>query len=292
MKALAFAKLNLTLEVLGRRDDGYHEVRSILQTVDLADCLEFLPASGLHVECDEPTLNGQANLVWQAAESLARHGKVEPRARITIQKHIPTSMGLGGGSSDAACALMALNKLWGLELSIEDLAQVAEGLGSDVPFFLWGGTALVHGRGEQVTPLPPLPPMSVTLVCPGASLENKTAAMYGRLTPAHYSDGGITHRMIQILAGGQFVLESVVGLFHNAFEAVATQAFPDLDWLWRDLSNLAPGRFHMSGAGPALFALPSSESDYQRVSGALQPYGTRVYLVRTVTPELAPLSRS
>ena len=285
MKTLAFAKLNLTLEVLDRRGDGYHEVRSILQTIDLADDLEILPAPALRVECDDPSLNGQANLVWHAAVSLASLGNTQPQAHIYIQKHIPKGMGLGGGSSDAASALVALNRLWGLELTIEELAGVAAGLGSDVPFFLWGGTALAQGRGEQVTALPPLPVMPVTVVCPETTLPDKTASLYACLTPAHYSDGGITRRMIEILAGGQFVVESVEGLIHNVLEGVASQAFLDLSWLEQKMKDLASSRFHLSGAGPALFALPSCENEYQRVANALQPYNVGVYLVNTVTPQ-------
>ena len=282
--SLAFAKLNLTLEVLGRREDGYHEIKTIVQTIDLADRLEFFPSSHLQVECNDPLLGGQANLVWQAAQDLAKAGGVEARARVTIEKHIPTGMGLGGGSSDAACALVSLNQLWDLNLSLEDLAVIAAGIGSDVPFFLWGGTALAEGRGERVSPLPPLPALPVILICPDITLPDKTAAMYSKLTPASFSDGGVTRRMIQILAEGQFVGDSVGGLIQNAFEEVAWTAFPDFLPVREKLGQLAPGRFHLSGAGPALFALPSSESDRQEVADALQPYGVGVYLVHTVSP--------
>ena len=287
METLAFAKLNLTFEVLGRRNDGYHEVRTILQTIDLADRLEVLPAPSLRVECDDPSLSGEANLVWRAAASLAERVNKEPQAHIHIRKHIPVGMGLGGGSSDAAAALVALNRLWGLGLSTDELAQVAAGLGSDVPFFLWGGTALAQGRGEQVAPLPPFPALPVTLVCPSTTLPNKTASLYSRLTPAHYSDGGVTRRMTEFLAGGHFAGETVEGLIHNVFEEVAPQAFPDLGWLQERIDKLAPGRFHLCGAGPALFALPSSKTEYQRVAEALQPHGVAVYLVHTVAPEQA-----
>ena len=125
----------------------------------------------------------------------------------------------------------------------------------------------------------------MTLICPGATLPNKTASMYGRLTPAHYSDGGITHRMIENLTGGQFVVESVAGLIHNVFEEVAPKAFLDLGWLQQKMNDLARGRFHLSGSGPALFALPSCENEYQRVANALQLYDVGVYLVNTVTRE-------
>ena len=132
---------------------------------------------------------------------------------------------------------------------------------------------------------PSLPSLPVTLICPSTSLPNKTATMYSSLTRAHYSDGGVTRRMIQILVGGQFIGDSLEGLMHNAFEPLASQAFIDLGWLLGVLNGVAPGRFHLSGAGPALFSLPSDESEYQRVADALHPYGVGVYLVHTCTPE-------
>ena len=285
MEAPAYAKLNLALEVLGRRDDGYHEVRSILQTIDLADRLEIEPASSLSVECDDASLNGEANLVWQAAVALAKRGNTEPQASIYIHKRIPLAMGLGGGSSDAASALVALNRLWGLDLTVEELAQVAGTIGSDVAFFLSGGTALATGRGERVTPLPPLPPIAVILVCPKYTVPNKTASVYSTLTPGHYSDGGITRRMTEILLSGQFVRESVAGLLYNVFDEVAPQVFPGLGRIRQQLDDLAPGRYHLSGAGPGLFGLPSSEFDYQWVANALQPYGAEVYLVLATASE-------
>jgi 4-diphosphocytidyl-2-C-methyl-D-erythritol kinase len=271
----AFAKINLTLEVLGRRDDGYHEVRTILQTVDLADWLDIRPAPSLLVGCEDPTLNGDVNLVWRAAVALAQSYGVEPKARIFIQKRIPAGMGLGGGSSDAAAVLLALNRLWGLSLSKEELAQVAADIGSDVPFFLWGGTALAEGRGERTTPLPPLPSMSVLLICPKETMPGKTARLYSRLTPAHYSDGEITCRAVKTLMVGQFVVDSV----YNVFEEVAFQEFPGLGQLYRQVEGLGAARPHLSGAGPALFCLLSSEEEHQRITKALQSYDVKAYLV-------------
>ena len=279
MEVQAFAKLNLTLEVLGRREDGYHQVRTILQTIDLADRLEISPARSLSVECDDRSLQGDANLVWQAAKALAVAGNHQPAAHIYIQKHIPVGMGLGGGSSDAAAALLSLNQLWGLGLSIHELSQVAAGLGSDVAFFLRGGTALGEGRGEIIEPLNPLPSLPVTLICPECTIPNKTSKMYSLLTPAHYSDGGVTRRMIRALVGGGFAPD----LMYNVFEAVAWQAFPDLSWLYQQSEGHTSDRLHLCGAGPAWFTLPSSEDEFHRLSDALQPYAVGVYRVNTVT---------
>ena len=284
MEVLAYAKVNLTLEILGRRNDGYHEVRTILQTIDLADRLQVSKSPRLQVECDQPELSGRSNLVWKAAASLAERAGVSPQVCIRIQKRIPVGMGLGGGSSDAAAALSALNRLWELDLGIDELSRTAAELGSDVPFFLTGGTALAQGRGEQVASLPALPRLPLTLVCPGTTVANKTAGMYSRVTLAHYSDGGVTRRMVETLAGGQFIAESVPGLVFNAFEDVAAQAFPDYDWLRQDLAEMAPGRFRLAGAGPAMFALPSSENEHKRVEQALKPYPVDVYFAHTITP--------
>ena len=285
MDVLAYAKLNLTFEVLGRRNDGFHQITTIMQTIGLADLLRIEPDSVLKVECEYPELAGEQNLVWRAAVELAKIGNVEPRARITIEKHIPVGMGLGGGSSDAAAALLGLNLLWDLRLSVDELAPIAAGLGSDVSFFLWGGTALAQGRGEQITSLSPLPALAVTLVFPDLVIPNKTATMYSRLTLGQFSDGGVTRQMIQILTAGQFVRESVSGLVFNAFSKVAAQSYPELTELCREVADQGGPAMHLCGAGPALFTLPSSEEEHQRIAELLQPHSAGVYLVTTVPTE-------
>ena len=284
MEIKAFAKLNLTFEVLGRRDDGYHEIKSIMQTIDLADELNVQASNSLSVECDDPELTGDANLVWKAATELAKARGIQPRAKIALRKRIPVAMGLGGGSSDAAAALVALNRLWGLDIKTEELASVASEIGSDVSFFLCGGTALAEGRGERVSPLPSIPPMYVTLVFPDITVPNKTKTMYSKLTPANYSDGGVTRRMLQILAGGQFVRESVRGCVYNAFEDLASWEFPLLAEMRRDVAAEGGPDLHLCGAGPALFTIPGSDIEHQAIADTLQPRGAGVYLVSTTPP--------
>ncbi len=285
MEVLAYAKLNLTFEVLGRRTDGFHQITTIMQTIGLADLLQIEAGSDLKVECEYPELAGEQNLVWRAAVELAKIGNVEPAARITVEKNIPVGMGLGGGSSDAAAALLGLNLLWDLGLSVDELAPIAAGLGSDVSFFLWGGTALAQGRGEQITSLSPVPPLAVTLVFPDLAIPNKTGTMYSRLTLGQFSDGGVTRQMVQILTAGQFVRESVSGLVFNAFSEVAAQSYPQLAELCREVAEDGGPAMHLCGAGPALFALPSSEEEHQRIAELLQPHSAGVYLVTTVPPE-------
>jgi 4-diphosphocytidyl-2-C-methyl-D-erythritol kinase len=283
MRVQAYAKINLTLEILGRRIDGYHQVKTILQTIDLADRLDFEPAVRLRLDCDDPTLNGEANLVWQAAVLLARQAGIEPRARIFLRKRIPVGFGLGGGSSDAAAALLALNQLWNTGRSLDQLYAIAAQLGSDVPFFLRGGTALAEGRGERVNPLPGLPEMPVLLVCPDDTFDAKTGRLYSRITQAHYSDGGVTRRLVQTLMGGQ--LEA--SMLYNVFENVAFQAFPGLSDLYQRVADLVVSPPHLSGAGPALFCLPSGEEEYRQVTKALQYCKANTYLVRAIIPRPA-----
>lgn len=286
MEIPAYAKLNLTFEVLERLDDGYHLVTTIMQTIALADKLRFEPNDELKVECEYPELAGEQNLVWQAAVALAKVGGIEPAAKITVEKHIPVAMGLGGGSSDAATALLGLNKLWKLGLSIDELATIAVGLGSDVSFFLWGGTALAQGKGEQITQLASLPPLAVTLVFPSLVIPNKTATMYGQLNRGQFSDGGVTRQMTQILTSGQFVRESVRGLIFNAFSEVAARSYPELLRMCSEIAEQGGPVMHLCGAGPALFTLPSSEEEHQWIAELLQPHSAGVYLVSTVPPEL------
>ena len=283
MQVDAYAKLNLTFEVLGKRGDGYHEVKTVMQTVNLADRLTIEHWPSLRVECDSPELSGEVNLVWKAAEALARSRGIEPRASIRLQKRIPIAMGLGGGSSDAAAALRALNVLWELSASREELAEIAAGVGSDVAFFLRGGTALAEGRGEIVSPLPPIPPFNLTLVFPDLAVSDKTRRMYSRITPAHYSDGGVTRLLTQLLMAGQFVPESIRGCVYNVFQDIAEWEFPQLAEMRRAVPERGGPGLHLCGAGPAMFAIPSGEMEHRAVAEALQPMGAGVYLVTTVS---------
>ncbi len=218
----AYAKVNLTLEVLGKRPDGYHEIRSVLQTIHLHDTLtcELAPK----IELDAPPLTSKAedNLVFRAARMLQETTGCKKGAVLSLTKGIPAVAGLGGGSSDAAAALCALNQLWGTGLSRKALSQIAARLGSDVPFFLYGGTALAEGRGEFVTPLPVAPRLWLVIVKPPLEVPSKTVRLYSSLKSSHFSKGEATASMILRLRQGQ-PLEP--GLLYNVFEKVAFDVF-------------------------------------------------------------------
>ena len=284
MDVEAQAKLNLTFEVLGKRGDGYHEVKTVMQTVGLSDRISLEHWPTLRVDCDSRELSGEANLVWKAAQSLARSRGIQARARIRIQKRIPVAMGLGGGSSDAAAALRALNDLWATGATRRELGEIAAGIGSDVSFFLTGGAALAEGRGEIVSPLPTLPPFNLTLVFPDLVIDDKTGRMYSRITPAHYSDGGITRRLVLQLTGGGFVVQSIRDCMFNVFHDIAEWEFPVLAEMRRAVLERGGPELYLCGAGPAMFALPSSETEHRAVAEALQPMGAGVYLVTATGP--------
>ena len=150
----AYAKVNFTLEVIRKRDDGFHDLASIIQTVDLYDELQFTERDGIEFECSEVSLNGEENLVVRAARALRDETGFAMGARIVLRKRIPVAGGLGGGSADAAATLRGLNRLWRLNLAEQDLVDIAAKVGSDVPFLVSGGTAFVSGRGERLDRLP------------------------------------------------------------------------------------------------------------------------------------------
>ena len=278
MLVQAHAKLNLCLEALGRRPDGYHEVRTVMQAIDLADDLEIVPSTGLRVRCGDPDLEGEKNLVWQAATALAASCRRLPLAEITIKKRIPVGMGLGGGSSDAAAALLALNDLWGINLPLEKLVEIGSRLGSDVPYFFWGGAALCSGRGDIIEPVPGLTAVPLTMIIPESTIQSKTARMYSRLGPSDFSDGGVTRRCLQNLMEGQWADD----LSYNVFQDIAIREFPGLEEIFGVVTAACGRRPQLTGAGPAMFLLPSSEREYAIVSQALQLYGAQAYFVRTL----------
>ena len=247
----AHAKINLTLEVLGKRPDGYHEIASIIQTVSLHDTLTLALADDLTLECDTPGLATDDNLVLKAATMLRAETGASQGARIVLRKSIPVSAGLGGGSSDAAAALIGLNRLWETGLSVDDLQPIAARLGSDVSFFLRGGTAMVHGRGELVRPLPPADIPWVVILSPDMQTPDKTASLYAAMTPSQHTGGLLTRKLEARVRGGGDVPPQFL---FNAFDDVARKAFPGLGEVWDAFTALGAREVHVAGSGPSLFA--------------------------------------
>ena len=251
MKVKAYAKLNLTLEVIRRRDDSYHDIVSVVQTVGIHDTLTFEPADTVSLECDTEELSSEDNLVLKAARLLGEHQGQGKGARITLEKKVPVSAGLGGGSSDAASTLLALNRLWDLGLSVDELTELAPSLGSDVPFFLQGGTAMVQGRGERVRRLPPADLDWFVIVTPNRRPERKTAAAYEALGPTNLTRGALSRKLEARIRGGGDVPPQFL---FNAFDGVAFELYPGLEVYWDTLQSLGAREVHLAGSGPSIFA--------------------------------------
>lgn len=251
LRGPAPAKVNLALEVLGVREDGYHEIDTVLQTLELADTVTLTPAAAWSVRVGGAKASGtpgdETNLALKAARLLGgRLGRADAFS-IALDKQIPAAGGLGGGASDAATTLRLLQRAWP-EASDADLLAVANAVGSDEAFFLAGGTARATGRGETVTPLPPLPPHDVVLFVPAETIERKTARMFAALDRLPFDAAVVTRRFVE---QPPRCLRSA-DVF-NAFERVAFELFPWLAELWEDLEGRAGEPVRLAGAGPCLF---------------------------------------
>ena len=260
----AYAKVNLTLEVLRKRSDGYHDLVSIVQTVDLFDTLTFNPADDLTLDCDDDELVSEGNLVLRAAEVLRNSAGIETGAKITLEKRIPVSAGLGGGSADAAATLRALNKLWELGLTSGELVEIAASVGADVPFLVEGGTALMQGKGEELERLPAPHFDRIVLVAPKAKLAvetqndlSKTGVMFEALGQTLHTTGSLSRKLAARMNGGG---DCHPAFMFNVFQQMAPGMYSDWKSVYGAFAALGAADITLTGSGPAMFALaPSKE---------------------------------
>jgi 4-diphosphocytidyl-2-C-methyl-D-erythritol kinase len=281
-----YAKVNLTLEILRKRPDGFHELSSLVHTISLADDLRIEPADGLLTRVEGLHIDPQANLVARAAALLAASLRETRGARLSLAKRIPLAAGLGGGSSNAAATLVGLNTLWGGRLTATQICELAAQLGSDVPFFVRGGAALMRGRGEELESLPPCVGQWLVLLVPPHVLEDKTRRLYATLEPHDFTDGAITARGADHLRQGVSLDEDE---FVNGFERAARHVFPGLSELWQAAERLSHTRFCLSGAGPSLFALAADNAQARRLAAILESLEADTYVARTVKHARASL---
>lgn len=257
----SFAKINWTLEILGKRPDGYHELRTLLQTVSVADELDFeLIEQGIEIVCDHPQVPcDETNLVHRAARSLRDFTSVDKGVRVTIQKNIPTAAGLGGGSSNAAVTLFALQKLWQVRLAPRDLFELGAKLGADVPFFLMGGTCLGVGRGDEVYPLMDLKAENLLLV--NAGILVPTREVYANL-PARLTNPKAITKMPTSLetAYASIVTQDEQIRLHNDLEIPVLARHPLLGEIKDGLIRAGASGVLMSGSGSTIFAVFDSEA--------------------------------
>jgi len=274
------AKVNLTLEVLGKRSDGYHEIATVLQAVDLFDRLTVKRADAISLESTDPALpTGDGNLVIRAARLLQEAAKRDDGAHIRLDKRIPVAAGLGGGSSDAAATLWALNRVWGLRWSRERLAEVGARIGSDVPFFLGRGRAVGTGRGERLRALTSSGGLAMVLVNPNFPLS--TAEVYGRVPKGWTAEARGTARMVDALR--RHSVRGVAGALTNTLETLVEPAVPMIGRMKAALLAAGALGAAMSGSGPTVFGVARSLDHAQSIRRLVNRAGWSCWSVRSIS---------
>ncbi len=280
----AFAKLNLTLDVLGRRDDGYHEMRMVMQSVDLYDdvSLELEPGRGIWVTSSDPALpDGPGNLAYRAAEELLRELREERRVAVHIVKRIPERAGLAGGSSDAAAVLRGLYSTLRPEGDGAEAYSAALRVGSDVAFCLYGGTALATGRGEVLRPLPDLPECGILIVKPEFSVS--TPELFARLDGGEIERRPDTGRVLSALEAGD--IRGVAGGLMNVFEGVLPRQYRErVERVKRELLEAGALGAAMTGTGSAVFGIFESFELAENAAGHIEGDVFPVRPLRRVFP--------
>ncbi|MPZ23094.1 MAG: 4-(cytidine 5'-diphospho)-2-C-methyl-D-erythritol kinase [Dehalococcoidia bacterium] len=282
--AFAPAKINWTLEVMGKRDDGYHEIASVMQTISLADVVTVreAPEPALRITGHAAWMGGLAaedNLAYRALLALSSALGLPPNAAIVIDKSIPVAAGLGGGASDAAAVLRALPLLWQRTIEESEIMRLASEIGSDVPFFMRCGSAMVSGRGELVQPLRDAS-LKHLVVLPRSGESEKTGVMYARLDPGDFSDGSLSAALARRF---EHRLAYDGHDCCNAFTRAAGEGDPGVGSALRAIMERVGTHGHLAGAGPSVFAAFDDEHEAGAAARELERSGLRAVACRTMT---------
>lgn len=279
----AFAKINWSLRVLGKRADSYHEIDTVLQTISLDDTLTFSLTDGesIRLWCDDRSLpSDETNLVWRAAAALRDRYGINSGVKIRLEKRIPTEAGLGGGSADAAATLIALLQLWEIEITAGDLISIAENLGSDVPFFLSGGTIRATGRGELIAPLADAPEQHLLIVKPNTRVS--TADAYISLNSPALTSSDAKPILLRSQASDDSASFDLNAL-HNDFEAVVFQLEPEIERAKNALLKSGAIAAMLCGSGSAVFGIFENQDAQERAIQAIElETGWRAFPCKTV----------
>ncbi|MNH88557.1 4-diphosphocytidyl-2-C-methyl-D-erythritol kinase [compost metagenome] len=276
------AKINLSLDVLYKRADGYHDVEMIMTMVDLADRIEMqeLPRDTIIISSQAGYIPlDEKNLAFQAARLIKDRYDVKQGVYIHLDKKIPVAAGLAGGSSDAAATLRGLNRLWKLDIPIEEMQKLGAELGSDVPFCVSGGTAIARGRGEKLEPIVSPPQCWVILAKPPINVS--TADVYGKLRASEIKHHPSTEEVVKAIYNKNF--EQLCSNLGNVLEEVTLQLYPEVRHLKECMQRLGADGVLMSGSGPTVFGLVSKEAKVPRIYNGLRGFCKDVYAVRMLT---------
>ncbi len=278
----AYAKVNLTLDVLGKREDGYHDLKSVMQTLSIRDDIEIDVGTGKpwRLICDKPGIpTDERNLAWKAAKLYCDSLNLDPEGlEIRITKRIPSEAGMGGGSADAAAVLRALNRHFGEPLSILALAELGAQVGSDVPFCVVGGTAMVEGRGERLRRLPSMPDCFFVVIKP--EFSNSTAELYRKLDESVIGKRPDHQAMESALLAGD--LERVCQNIHNVFDPVVTQEHLELNYIKSVCYNYGAAAYQMTGSGSAVYAIVSEFEVAAVLCGMLRENYPQIFIGKPV----------
>lgn len=280
MKLKAMAKINLGLDVVRKREDGYHEVRMIMQTVQLHDelILTETPESGIRMTTNLPYVPVNSNnLAYRAADLLMQEFHISQGLEIRLTKRIPVAAGMAGGSSDAAAAFVGVNRIFRLGLSKRELMERAVQIGADVPYCLLRGTALAEGIGERLTPLPPMPACHILIGKPGVSLS--TRYVYGNLRADEITDHPDIDGMLAAIGEGS--LPGVTERMANVLEEVSIAAHPVIGEIKKHMKEHGAMGALMSGSGPTVFGIFDSRRAAERAGRALKASGLARQVVLT-----------
>ncbi|MDH6364252.1 4-diphosphocytidyl-2-C-methyl-D-erythritol kinase [Enterococcus sp. PF1-24] len=274
------AKINLGLDVIGKRPDNYHELAMVMTSVDLADRIQLIeiPENKIIIETNKAFLpTDSRNNVYQAIDLVKQRYQIQRGVKVYIQKEIPVAAGLGGGSSDCAAALRGINRMWDLGLSLEELAAIGLEIGTDVPFCIYGGTALAEGVGEKITPLANIPTCWVVLVKPPFSVSTPTVFQNLQVADLHHPD---IQGLISAVEANDY--QQMLAKMGNSLEAVTIRRHPVIQKYKNRMLKYGADAVLMTGSGPTVFGLCNKLSRAQRVFNGLKGFCDEVYLVRVL----------
>ncbi len=276
----AYAKINLSLDVLGQLENGYHEVEMVMQTVSLYDLVTVTKIEdGIEISTNLPFLPADKNnLAYKAAEEFFNYTKIKPCVHINISKRIPVGAGLAGGSSNASAVLKALNKLFDTKLSLKKLCELGVKIGADVPYCILGGTRLAKGIGEKLSPLPKIPPCHVLLVKPSFSISTK--AVYEKIDNVKGYKHPDTQKLIEGIRESD--IDKIATSMGNVLEEVSLADYPVLSTLKEELLSLGAIGAQMSGSGPTVFGIFKSADDAKAAKEKLWGKYKTVYICTPV----------
>ncbi len=280
IKLNALTKINLSLDIINKRPDNYHNVRMIMQTLELHDIVKIEKASeGIKVSTDNPAVpDGEGNIAFRAAKIFLDITHISYGVKISIQKRIPVAAGLGGGSSDAASTLKGMDKLFNTDINENILIDMAEKIGADVPFFLKGGTALAEGKGEILTGLKKLPELNVLLVNPG--FEISTSFAYSQFKSYDIIERPNIQLLLNAIDNGYW--DILASNMRNVLESVITLRFPVVGEIKSLLLKFGAMGSMMSGSGPTVFGIFPNKVSASRAYKALINIGWKCWLTTTV----------